>query len=290
MSVVATTKRLLARDAGRIRLHDAVCETVRDVVASSNSDQFSVGVAWSDDEFRTRIAAYDDLFAELSLVEALLAFWGNATSRTTLTVALCRLVDSFGGGGGNTGWLALRWYPAASLLYAGGVSALAAGRYDNLWALLDARIATPNSGIHSEEPLASAIPHGMNSIPQSFKLLPDLGSHHTPLSDHLFSLLEPRLNGLFCLGSDYERAFDRFEILYSLESAHRNERGWGPIGRFGWKAVHRESSPLHLLLAEAHAAATAWPPLLAGFFGGSAERFAVVSQQMGTRLAQHPMY
>ena len=74
-----------------------------------------------------------------------------------------------------------------------------------------------------------------------FRLLPGLDRRHTPCSDHLFEVLKPLLDELLFLGSEYERAFDIFEVLYAIEYAFQSDRGWGPVGRFGWKGVRGDS-------------------------------------------------
>lgn len=289
VSVVANVKEYLAEDRHKVRLRDAVADEVRRLVSLSGDGRFAVSAAWSDDEWRRRIPAYDELFADMSRVEALIAWWGNEPARETLTLSLKRLCDSFSVANGNTGWLALRWYPVLSLLYAGGVAAIAANRYGNLWELMDAKISASACRSGKEEPVVVAAAKNMNDIMTFFKLLPGLERRYTPFSEHLHALLQTRLDDLFFLGSDYERAFDRFEVLFALEYAHRTDRGWGPIGRFGWKAVDRESSPLQLVIVEAQRARNAWPPLLAGLFDGSFDRFSVVAQQLAELLARNPM-
>jgi hypothetical protein len=98
-------------------------------------------------------------------------------------------------------------------------------------------------------------------------------------------LLQPLLDELLFVGSDYERAFDKFEMLYAIEYAHQADRDWAPVGRFGWKAASRDSSPMLLMTKEAGATRNAWPPLAAGLCGVSIERFSAVTQ----RLAENVM-
>ena len=85
---------------------------------------------------------------------------------------------------------------------------------------------------------------------------------------------------------------DRFEYLLVLVHAglnmNRNDRAWGPVGRFGWR---REQFPIHREIeAEAIALGQDWAPLLAGPFDGSFERFKTVHAAFGEILAKVNMW
>src|SRR5260221_7755389 len=108
------------------------------------------------------------------------------------------------------------------------------------------------------------------------------------MSEYLFKLLQPPIDDLLFVGSEYESHFDTFEVLMSVEHGDQWNRvtgtpPWGPGGRFTYKARHPDaSSPLHRLLKEAEADGNAWPPARAGLFQGSADRFKwVASQYLG---------
>lgn len=90
-------------------------------------------------------------------------------------------------------------------------------------------------------------------------------------------MLQPLLDKLLFLGSDFERAFDTFEILYGFEYAHLAGRNWGPIGRFGWRDILSDSSPLMNLIKEAENAGDNWPPVAAGLCGGSIEKLKSIA-------------
>ena len=91
------------------------------------------------------------------------------------------------------------------------------------------------------------------------------------------------LDDLLFLGTDYEAHFDRFEVMLALEYAEQldtKESGhvWGPPGRFAYK--HRTGSgPFNRVITEAKTLGDAWPPIRAGLFGGSIERFKDVASE-----------
>lgn len=115
-----------------------------------------------------------------------------------------------------------------------------------------------------------------------FKKLPGHERNYTPRSEYLLKLLQSGLDDLLYLGSDYESAFDKFEVFLALVHADlenaKNQNVWGPVGRFGWKyRSMREDNPFQSILQEAAQLRNAWPPLKQGFFGSSYERFEEVA-------------
>jgi hypothetical protein len=282
MNVVAATKKYIGDDRYRLRLFDAVVQEVRGVTGRLHEERFSVTGGWSDEEFRKRVPAFEEVVADLCGVEALIARWGGRAEIETLTLPLRRTCDRLDNGSGNSGWLELQWYPVLALLYAGGIAAVSAGRYDALRALLHAPVRVSGK----DQPLVTAVTEGLSDRTRAFRLLQGLDRHHTPCSDRLFDALQPLLDELLFLGSDYERAFDRFEMVYGFEYAYQSDREWGPIGRFGWKGVRSDSSPLLNLLKEIEVANDTWPPVAAGLCGGSIEKVKVIAGAF-TRNVRH---
>ena len=270
MNVVASTRRYVADERWRLRLFEDIAAETRRVTAALQDPQFSAQGTWSDDEFSRRVAAFDELLADLFHAEALMGRWSTVAMRDSLTLAPKRLADGAGEGGGNTGLLALQWYPALSLSYAGGVAAVAAESYGSLIALMQARVGTSRGDMR----LVEATTAGIGDLRQHFKVLPGHDRQHVPFSEYLYAKLRPLLDEELCLGAEYDRAFDIFEILYAVEFCHQTGRGWGPLGRFGWKSTRGGTNPLGQLIEEAVAAGKGWPPLAAGLCGGSPEKFA----------------
>lgn len=281
MDVVALTKKYVCDDRHRMRLFEAVGQEVRRVSGLLREERFSVTAGWSDEEFRRRVPAFEEVIADLCRAEALIARWGGDTPTETLTLPLRRICDGMNNGSGNSGWLELQWYPVLLLLYAGGIAAVSAGNYGALLALLHAPVRTAGK----DQPLVTAVTEGLNDRTRAFRLLPDLERHHTPCSDRLFDVFQPIFDELLFLGSDYERAFDRFEMLYGFEYACTAERDWGPIGRFGWKGLRGGASPLMSLFKEIEAANDTWPPVAAGLCGGFIEKAKSIAGVFTRNLA-----
>jgi hypothetical protein len=117
----------------------------------------------------------------------------------------------------------------------------------------------------------------IGAIHDGFKLIPGHERQYTPRSEYLFKFLQPLADDTLFLGSEYERVFDRFEMILALQYAHldhpeplpTDDFVWSPVGRFAWKY----DSPLVALKNEANAAGSSWPPFQAGLFGGNILRF-----------------
>jgi hypothetical protein len=140
MDVVAATKRYVADDRYRLRLFETVSAEVRRVSTLLHEERFDVTASWSDEEFRKRIQAFDEIVADLCRVEVLIGRWGSDAAKDTLALPAKRLSERIESGRGNSGWLETQWYPVLELLYAGGIGAVAANRYDALKTLTHASV------------------------------------------------------------------------------------------------------------------------------------------------------
>ncbi len=263
-------KQLIAEGKERIRLHDVVSQEIRVVLSRTATDSFSVQAKWSLEEFVGRVGRYGDALSELAKLQALLGYWGTPPHRRTQSLALRHMSGRLGTDAGNAGFLALRWYPLLLLTYAGGVSAVAQGNYETLFDLLTTKVPRADG-----PPMIDGIIGNMYDLPQdAYRALPGCDQRRTPLSDHLFGLLQPWLDDLFFLGPDYSPAFNRFELLSSLQYAYLSGQNdpWGPPGRWVWS----EPDLRRKLAQEVEHDGQAWPPIGAGLFGGTLENFWTV--------------
>jgi len=284
VTVAEQVKEFLSDERHRITLHDLAGREIRQVLSATAEDYFPVSAKWSAEEFAVRLAKYEDITKTIREIQVLIGYWGSSAFQSILTLALKRLSDRLSPQSGLSAWIALRWYPVLLLLYSGGVAAVAGGQFDNLTSLLQ----LPIDGEHhvgSASTILRATWSEITEMGASFKTLPGHERNLTPLSEYIFKLLQPSVDDLLFLGSEYESHFDTFEVLMSVEHAdqwsrERGETAWGPYGRFSWKARRPGvSSPWHKLILEAEAKGNAWPPAKAGLFQGSAERFTWLTAQ-----------
>jgi hypothetical protein len=261
------------------------------VISLTGEDQFPILDSWSGEEFIERLKKYEKTLSDLCSIQALLAYWGTEANRATLTLPLKQICSHLKPVSGLTVWIGLRWYPALLLLYIGGIGAVAAEKYDNLRALLQAKIPNPEQS-YDGVTLIRRISNAIEDIEDAFKKIPGFERRYTPRSEYLLKLLQPTTEDLFFLGIEYESHFDRFEVFLALEHAEQyaseqSGRVWGPLGRFGWKLKGGDASnPLHQVITEAEAQKDSWPPITAGLFKGSAERFKEIASEYYQMIAK----
>ena len=221
-------------------------------------------------------------------MEALIGFWGKEDHRNILTLPPKRLCEDSRLQSGMPAWLALRWYPTLLLFYAAGIAAVAANKSDNLYELMLPSVEDPEC--FERKPLVVAIGSATRALHDVFKALPDYAQKRHPRSEYLYVFFQPVFDDLFLLGSDYDSAFDCFELLIALEHAFVTSEGgrvWGPPGRFAWKFRQgSRSNPIAAILAESQAGAQ-WGILKAGFFGGSLEKFKEIMTQYRQSLGNY---
>jgi uncharacterized caspase-like protein len=284
MTFVERTKEYLSEDKHRINLHDLVASQVRNVLSITSDDHFPMHGPWSKEIFLERITKYENATKDICSMEALIGYWGTLSHLDILTLPPMRMAARLRAESGLVVWNQLRWYPILLLMYSGGIAAIAAGKYSNLRALFQSVVFDlERSG--KEATLLTATFLNISELHDAFKALPGHERNHTPRSEYLFKVLQPSLDDLLFLGTDYERLFDRFELFVALEFADQylaESRGpaWGPVGRFGWKYRRGHgANPFLNLLQEAEKAGGDWPPIVAGLFGGSIERFKKTAEQ-----------
>ena len=281
-SVIEETKRLLSEEKFRIEFYDFIDELSSRAVARMSEDTFTLQASWSADEFATRLTQYEDLSSDLVSTMTVLGHWGLPQHAEVLALSARHFGPLLELSAGPVVWSSLHWYPILLQGYALGIGAVAAGNYPILRSLLHIRLSDPK-GIVDRSPLVIGLTLGVGAARDRFKALPDRDRQFTPMSEYLFELLQPWLNDVVFMGTEFEAIFDRFELLFALEHGHLGEKArpenfWGPIGRFGWKYRKEVAgNPVRGLLREASESGQAWPPLKAGFFDGSIERYQNVA-------------
>jgi hypothetical protein len=284
---VNAAKEYISDKGARVKLHDLVADEVRRVVAQTSLIPYQG--QWSVDDFQQRLRSYESICNDLLHIEIVLAFWGDQSHHNSLVLGPRRVVAQVRPESGLVVWLAMRWYPSMLLAYAAGTAAVAALKYDNLHALFSVEVP----GNPDERNLVTALGHASADLHDAFKRLPEYERRFTPRSDYLYALLEPMMDSVVFVGSDYQEAFERFELLFALEYMHRSSRplgmSWAPPGRFGWK-FRGGDNPTSRLFKEFESRGAEWEPLKAGLFGGSQERFAEIGNEFRQFMARMPFH
>ena len=287
---VKKIKEYLSDSKYRIYLHDLVTKITREVIASTSDDIFPPSSPWTIDGFSDRLVKYEQASNDLISTTALLGYWAGNENQEALTLPARRLSERIQTASGVNFWLALRWYPVLLMSYSMGIAAISSSRYENLAKLFH----TPISELHQpslEFPLIVSLGNGISDLHNAFKELPGHERQYVPRSEYLYKHLQPKLDDLLFLGSEYDWLFDKYELLFALEFGHQllkiKNHFWAPLGRFSWKR-RDGGGPFNRLVKEAQFAKDDWAPLKGGFFDNSYERFLEISQKFEQRQQQLP--
>lgn len=295
-SLKTRLKQYLLDSKYRIALDDFVTTEIRQALQKLDSTNFPVqNTKISVESFVERLQQYESCMVNLRLIVALICRWGEEEHIPTLQRILARIGEANELAGGQTLWVGLRWYPVKLLLYTGGIAALTARNYANLYSLLNVQIQNPRNNTENIPLIIPAIDEGLD-VPRSniWKHVPGHERHYVPESEYAFKETQPKVEDLFFLGKSYENLFDHFEMLLSLTYAHltweqKKEFGaWGPAGRFWWKfrSLGVTSNPFSRLRQEADSSKEGWEPLKAGFFDGSYARFEALAAEYERMLGE----
>ena len=280
-AVADTLKQLLSAPGGQIQLDDFVSEHVRTALDATSLERFPVQDAKVTAEaFASRITAYEAAIANLSTIAVLMGRWSTAGQLPILEKMLNRLAEGDKGSSGTVLWLNLGWYPTLYLMYAAGIAALSADKYTTLARVLITPVhPDPHDGSELQ-PLIVPVIRKLKRIADAFKQLPGHDGHYVPRSEHLLTQQQPLIEDLLFLGRAYDRHFDRLEILLALTYADTTDYQWGPPGRFAWKHGNLgPTAPYVALMQEATRKGDDWPPVKAGLFRGSTQRFLDVATE-----------
>ena len=271
-------KEYISDPSKKIVLHDIAMQEVRKFLNATSKEKMPLQIhPLPNDLLIERYKAYESAVKNLIQLFCILAHWGGSEQALLLEKPLKRLTDNCGMESGTTILLNMRWYPICLLEYVAGISAVAAGRYDNLSRVLtvpvDCKLAYDEKR-NVIVPLFEAI----MELHDTFKIFPGHENNLVPRSEYMFKILQPQLEEILFLGQSYELLFDRFEMFIALVFADITESGWGPIGRFGYKHARGREKLYTNLLEEAESQKVNCPPIKAGLFRGSYARFEEVAK------------
>ena len=285
-AAVETLKRYLPDERHRIRLRELVHETTEELVSRLQVNEFPTATDFSETELIARTKRLE-AHSEMSLaLTANGSFWGESKHDDSWLRTVRRLAEVDVPQNGKTVWLGLFRYPALMHLYAAGIAAVAAGRYELLVALL----LRPSRSTDSREDRTTVqvlFPHSVVSEAQAHVLFPHPDAprqkYRTPLSQYLQHVLRPVFAELIPDEREYTEAFDRFEYLASLAHAdrHYDRSIFFAGGCFEWR-----SGVIGAVTREIETVGDQWSPLLAGLFEGSIERCLAVKRAVDQAVSK----
>ncbi|HLE24361.1 MAG TPA: hypothetical protein VI935_01770, partial [Thermodesulfobacteriota bacterium] len=294
-TAVTTLKKYLRDDNQDIRLQEMITEEVERLYQKLSPENFPVNNYPTSEELLKRIQLYNSYTETLLAIMINGCYWGKESHEHLWIKCLQRIATPHGEREVYEIWNKLRLYPALLLLYGGGIISIVAGKYPTFSGLLK----KPKLRLGSQEypALFYLIPERV--IEQS--TLSQIGMQRNPLflNENIFKVLREPIKTFLSSGIDYQKFFDRFEYLHALIFADfwkKQTQGnigrstiWGPVGYFAFREYYGQE-PENLIPAEISKeikqeqldAGDDWPPLKAGLFDGSAERFQFIKNEFDT--------
>lgn len=274
-------KSYISDERNRIKLDTIATKEIRRYLSLTSKEYFPLNTTSSitNDDVRHRFQQYEEISRNLQTIAIAVAYWGNSIHTSVLKKVIARLADHIELEGGNTVWLEMRWYPIYILLYVSVIAAIETERYDTIANVLTVEVVSGRN--NSNEPVIVAVVRAMLEFDRMNVFQAMLGEHtnfYAPRSEYMFKMIQPILDDILFLGKSYEHLFDKAEVFIALIFADLMSDGWGPPGRFAWKYCRGYSTNYFTeILNEAGLKKDEWPPLKAGLFSGSYERFQKVA-------------
>ena len=269
-------KELISQPSKKIELHDFAMKEVRKFLNATSKTKMPLQVAsLNNSQIIDRLKLYEDAVDSLSRFLTILSYWGDESNVSLIEKMIKRITDNNSVESGSTILINMRWYPLCIIQYMAGIAAIYGGRYDNLFTILHTKV---ECSLVSDTPKNVVIPtvNAMMNLHDCFKIFPSHERNFVPRSEYMYKLLQPKLEEELFLGNSYEFLYDQLEMFLSLVYADIKNDEWGPMGRFGWKTIKARAKIYENLLKEAEKEGDNWPPLKAGLFNSSYERFKQV--------------
>ena len=242
-ATVARLKQYMASPTSRIQLFDLIDETVKYVLEATSHEAFNLrdGTRPDNASITDRVRRYETACSTLLAMAPIAGFWAEQEQYQVWQRALQRL-DSQVEAARREVWTELQRYPATLLLYALGLGAVEAKKYEFLKALLDTVLFRE---YQKDETVSQVLPpfclftHAGNAM----QLLEGMKDRFAPLNDWIHDTLRESAKSILPVDSQYTLAFDKLEILIALAGADTRPLSghyWAPPGAYGYRHQTRE--------------------------------------------------
>jgi hypothetical protein len=261
-----TLKRLLADPNGQIALSEALS-----TIATAWSRQlaaanvFDVQGSATGEEVRKRVTEIDTRSNDAVVAAALVGRFSQPTDVRTFCQLVTAPAHAPVHGSRNVFLTRFRRFPITYLLYAAGLGALSAERYDILRILLrDLQLKLVDE--RDRLPFALAF-HPIEIFEDNGRVLYPNENRFAPVSDHLHDVLCPNVAQLLYLSFEqFTVLFDTFEFLWSLVWADLTRTDelraqYVPWGAFVWR---RSTEAMSGVAAELDRRQAGWGPIASG--------------------------
>lgn len=284
--LVETVKRYLSKPEYRIRLDENISEEAIKLLNRLDDKSLSLDILWNAENFQQRVYEYEAATEPLARSAGVLGRWGDGAELPLITETIRAISTKVSKDrrGGQHFWMAIRTYPAVLIMTAYCLGAARGQRWKQISALLSSPIQRENREperivdlffLWNWDGFGDDIWNNIKGFTTKD------GKRKTPLSDHIYEIFTVWGKSFVGIVDDFERLFDRFEVLGSIahldrESdktisdalSDRSNYVQTPIGRIYWSRQRLET-----LIAELSEPSVAATYIAAGFAKGEKQRW-----------------
>jgi len=282
----ARIKKYLSQDEFRIQFHDFFFQEV-DVVFNKMKELHESFTFSNSEHLKHLLSSYE---RNLEIVIPMIVnsvYWSKSVHYYIYKDILSRLyVPAKSGTSYWQGTENFRQFSALIVFYSLGVMAVKSGKYEILTSCFNLKVEKDELQ-HTEQiyliehvqPCHGVVDNGiMNS-----EILGK--NYHAPVSTYLHRFLRPYFSHFIPSDKDFEKSFDIFEYLISLNYKYllENENfDWAPWGEYKWRRNMRDDTIANFD-AQADFEKDNWSPIRNGMFGSSYETY----KNVRTKLHEH---
>ena len=238
---VTSLKRYLSEPSYAIQFSDLIDSTVREVVRATDDDSFSLSRPQPTPALvAKRLRAYDSVCSTLTALALVGGAWAKEEHFRVWRRALERLSRAPQPMGRcHVVWHDLQRYPATLLLYALGLGAVEANRFEFLNSLLTVPVERQGQ---DDLAVVGILPPPLlfESGEPEIERPEGMEARVTLLNQWVHNMLREKARRVFFDNVHFTRAFDKFEILVALRGLSLN-RDWPlAVGCFFWRGATRD--------------------------------------------------
>jgi hypothetical protein len=278
--------RFLLSNNDEILLNEYVMKEVKEV--NKNRNVFDKGFQNKNtsENFQTIVSSYKDIILNLQKILILLTYYGKEQHKYILINIISRIADNqelYKDGLITYNRTSIAMIPLLFLFYSSCITAIMKDNYKILKVLFNIEF----SKAALQETKLLIFEFGNITKELNFSLIPGFENSKASRSIFIYEYLKTIFDDTIHSGNDFDTSFDKFEVFFSLIYADYTNKQfgdnyfWGPPGRFLYdlpydKILHRKSVFFDIL-DEANSLKDGWPPIKAGLFNGSYQRFLFIA-------------
>lgn len=286
---IAQIKKYIVSESYKIQLHDLLLQQTG--MISNKLKDLHQSYNFTDiDHLRHLLQSYKSIMTIITPMLIHSVYWSKTLHYNLFKQVLSRLyIPEYNGLTSLRGTHNFRQFVALFAFYAIGITAVHTEKYEILIECFNLKVDKDESAYSGQIYLIDDV-QPCNGVVDKEVMNEILSkNYYTPVSTYLHEYLLPFYNSLIPSNKEFERSFDIFEYLISLNYEHlcstETFRFWAPWGEYKWRRGYGNDT-ISSFNAIADLQKEDWLPLKSGMFNGSYERFVEVRNNLQEFLNQ----